>query len=294
MGKNEEWDSDSDSREGEKSSGSGEEEEEEEEEEEKEIGSKSSDGISEYEKQRLSRIAQNNAKMEALGLPRMASSLMGSPQKSGQQRKGKRKNTVDGGGDGDDEDYRPTDDANADEEEEEEEEEDEDEDYLVDRSSSKSRKHKARNKGSRARKVSVGKKLSSADYVEEDDDLMQAIALSLQDSEKSERPVQRSGNAQTREDAGRKKGKKSEFTSRVQMTEDELILHFFQFDEAGKGAITVRDLERVAIAHDFTWTDKELADMISCFDSNGDGKLNLEDFHNIVGRCKMLQGSGNQ
>ena len=37
--------------------------------------------------------------------------------------------------------------------------------------------------------------------------------------------------------------------------------------------ISVRDLERVAIAHDFTWTDKELADMIRCFDSDDDGKV---------------------
>lgn len=89
------------------------------------------------------------------------------------------------------------------------------------------------------------------------------------------------------------KGKKS-FSSRVQMTEDDLILHFFQFDEAGKGAITMRDLRRVAIAHDFTWTDKELADMILCFDGDGDGKLTLDDFRKIAGRCNMMQSSENQ
>lgn len=38
--------------------------------------------------------------------------------------------------------------------------------------------------------------------------------------------------------------------------------------------ISVRDLERVANQHDFTWTDEELADMIRCFDSDGDGKVN--------------------
>ncbi|XP_039167786.1 cell division control protein 31-like [Eucalyptus grandis] len=63
------------------------------------------------------------------------------------------------------------------------------------------------------------------------------------------------------------------FTSRVKMTEDELIMHFFQFDEAGKGGITVHDLAKVADAHDFTWTDEELANMIHCFDSDGDGKV---------------------
>jgi Ca2+-binding EF-hand superfamily protein len=35
----------------------------------------------------------------------------------------------------------------------------------------------------------------------------------------------------------------------------------------------MRDIERVAMAHDFVWTEKELADMIRCFDSDGDGKV---------------------
>lgn len=30
----------------------------------------------------------------------------------------------------------------------------------------------------------------------------------------------------------------------------------------------------MAYTHDFTWTDKEMADMIHCFDSDGDGKVN--------------------
>ena len=29
----------------------------------------------------------------------------------------------------------------------------------------------------------------------------------------------------------------------------------------------------MAAIHDFTWTDKELADMIQCFDSDKDGKV---------------------
>lgn len=51
--------------------------------------------------------------------------------------------------------------------------------------------------------------------------------------------------------------------------------------ENWKGGITVRDLERVAIAHDFTWTDKELADMIRCFDSDGDGKVGCQHHFQI-------------
>lgn len=44
---------------------------------------------------------------------------------------------------------------------------------------------------------------------------------------------------------------------------------------AGKGGITKKDLQRVATEHDFTWTDKEIADMIHCFDSDGDGKVSI-------------------
>lgn len=35
----------------------------------------------------------------------------------------------------------------------------------------------------------------------------------------------------------------------------------------------MRDIKRFAIAHDFTWTEKELADMVHCFDSDRDGKV---------------------
>lgn len=43
--------------------------------------------------------------------------------------------------------------------------------------------------------------------------------------------------------------------------------------ESGRGSITLRDVERLAALHDFTWTEKEMADMIYCFDSDGDGKV---------------------
>lgn len=35
----------------------------------------------------------------------------------------------------------------------------------------------------------------------------------------------------------------------------------------------MRDLRRVAAAHDFLWSDEELGDMIHCFDVDGDGKV---------------------
>lgn len=43
--------------------------------------------------------------------------------------------------------------------------------------------------------------------------------------------------------------------------------------ETGKGGFTVRDIQRLAAAHDFTWSEKEIADMICYFDGDGDGKV---------------------
>lgn len=88
-------------------------------------------GITEYEKQRLLRIAENKARIEALGLRKMASSFMGSLQKSTQQ-KGKRK-VVD-----DDEDYKP----DADDDVYDDDDEEEDEDFVGGQSSSKSPRNK--------------------------------------------------------------------------------------------------------------------------------------------------------
>ncbi|KAA8520485.1 hypothetical protein F0562_014741 [Nyssa sinensis] len=265
-------------------------------------------GLSEYEKQRMKRIEENRARMEAMGLPKMASSLMGSFQKKKKKMsepKGKGKIVEE------DEEYRPP--------EGEEglssssEDGDDDDDEFVGGKSSGSRTSKVKKKNSNARKkVPMQKLLSYSDVIDDDDDLMQAIALSLKDcagfldvgvehsgaSQSSNAQVmdgmlgERKANAHIQEDTGKRKRKKS-IASRVQMTEDELVLHFFQFDEAGRGSITLRDLRRLVAAHDFTWTDKEMADMIYCFDSDGDGKLSLDDFRKIVTRCNMLQGSEN-
>ncbi|XP_010661681.1 uncharacterized protein LOC100262506 [Vitis vinifera] len=259
--------------------------------------------ISEYEKQRLSRIAENRARLEALGLPKMASSLMGSvqlKQKQKQKQKGKAKVV-------EDEDYTPpvaeegSSSSNGDD--------DDDEKEFAGGRSSGARVQKVKNRTSKPKKkVPVQKISSNSEFVDDDDALKQAIALSLKDcpvatdrlqsgpSQSSDAGVlddtksERKGKAQIQEGSGRRKRKKP-ITSRVQMTEDELVIHFFQFDEAGKGGITLRDLQRMAYTHDFTWTDKEMADMIHCFDSDGDGKLSLEDFQKIVSRCNMLQRS---
>ncbi|KAG4173738.1 hypothetical protein ERO13_A11G078900v2 [Gossypium hirsutum] len=253
-------------------------------------------GISEYEKQRLARIAENRARMEALGLPKIASSLMGSSpntSRTSSKIKGKRK-VID-----DDEDYRPND--NEDDHDEDDDDKldgDDEEEFLGSKTpQTQSRKNKVKNKGSKSKKkASVQKHLSSSDYIDDgDDELMKAIALSLKDSGEvlGAVPTDVQDATFTESKGNARSKRKKSFTSRVQMTEDEMVVHFFHFDEAGKGSISMRDLRRVAIAHDFMWTDKDLAEMIQFFDTDGDGKLDLDDFRKIVSRCNMLRTSDN-
>ncbi|ONI22591.1 hypothetical protein PRUPE_2G138200 [Prunus persica] len=257
--------------------------------------------VSEYEKQRLSRIAENRERMEALGLPKIASSVMGSGQngkrKNKKVQKGKAKVFED------DEEYRPEEEESCSYSSQEEAmEEDDDDDYLGEKTSG-SRRKKVKNKGSKSKKALPRSILSNNDFINDDEALKQAIAMSLQGSVEVsavahsgplQRPNvdnakvnERKGNNQIPEDTGRKR--KKSFASRLQMTEDELVLHFFQFDENCNGGLSLRDLQRVATAHDFMWTDKELADMIRCFDSDGDGKLSLDEFRKIVVRCNMIK-----
>lgn len=253
-----------------------------------------------YEKQRQLRIADNKARMEALGLRNMAISLMGSPQNCG-ERKGKLQSKRVAVKQEEDDDYSPND-------ENEEEEgsaegfssssDEEFEDKNVNSRKYGARSGKVKGRKSRSSKdVSMQKSMDLTDFKDEDEALMQAIALSLKDPGEIS-GTQHCGSSQVsntqaasiteKEDNTRRRKRKS-FSSRVQMTADDLIIHFCQFDEVGKGSITLRDLQRMAAIHDFTWTDKEVADMIRCFDSDKDGKLTLDDFRNIVMRCNLLQ-----
>ncbi|KAM4072077.1 hypothetical protein ACB094_11G110300 [Castanea mollissima] len=149
-----------------------------------------------------------------------------------------------------------------------------------------------RNKGAKPKKkVPAHKGLSKSDYIDNDDALRQAIALSLQESAGLSDVVHCGPLKCSEADVvNAKLMRRRDFGSRVQMTEDELVVNFFQFDDTWKGGITVRDIERVANAYDFMWTEQELSDMIHCFDSDRDGKLSLEDFRKIVGRCNMIKG----
>lgn len=279
--------------------------------------------LTEYEKQRMKRIEENRARMEAMGLHKMASSLMGSsqkPQKKGKDRKGKKK-VVD-----EDEDYEPaqSEDLSCDTGEDDQQN---DVDYEVSKSQLKKSKKKLQTPKKRVSNTAVP---TDTDFVDDDVALMQAIALSLQDSAgflnlENKLPMQGTDADSTNKDSngkaslkkasnekaslkkasnekevgtcnqedvtGKRKRKQQQTRNRVQMTEDDLIMHFFQFDEAGKGSISFRDLRRMAVSHDFTWSDEDMENMIRCFDSNGDGKLSLDDFRKIVVRCNMIQGS---
>ncbi|KAH9310809.1 hypothetical protein KI387_025844, partial [Taxus chinensis] len=86
---------------------------------------------------------------------------------------------------------------------------------------------------------------------------------------------------------GKRQRKKTKIINTIQLTEDEVVAYFFYFDEAGKGKITVRDLERVALAHDFMWSKQELSEMINAFDKDWDGQLSLDDFQAVAARCNM-------
>ncbi|XP_057805558.1 uncharacterized protein LOC131020633 isoform X2 [Salvia miltiorrhiza] len=241
--------------------------------------------MSNYEKQRLQRIEENNRRMEALGLRKMASNFTGSvlkTQKKNNDKKGSKK-IVD-----EDEEYNPT---QEDDEMSCSEDEDEDDEEF-----SPSKKTKIKKNSTTPKKR--GPINPDTDFVDDEDALMQAIALSLQDTETFDAHVMNpapSANDKRKEnpsvqDGSGKKGRNPK-TSRVQMNEDEMLIHFFQFDESGKGTLTLRDVQRLAATHDFTWSEKEIADMIYCFDSDGDGKISFDDFRKIVVRCNMLKAS---
>ncbi|KAK3031087.1 hypothetical protein RJ639_036827, partial [Escallonia herrerae] len=198
--------------------------------------------ITEYERQRLRRIEENRARMEALGLNKMATSLMGSAQKRKEsEAKGKKKIADE------DEEYVPPggDEGLISSAEEEYDDGDGDGEefsgsrimkvvflsismvfvYIAAYSSlmiQAKRKH-----STPRRKVPVQNLSSNSDFHDDDDALMQAIALSLKDSSgflnvASKVPSKCSGesvkddninkivgSARIKEDTRKRRGKKS-------------------------------------------------------------------------------------
>ncbi|KAL6555055.1 hypothetical protein OROGR_006313 [Orobanche gracilis] len=244
-----------------------------------------------YEKQRLQRIEENNRRMEALGLRKMASNFTGSVlnahQKKSHDGKGKRK-IVD-----EDDEYNPT--PEDDELSCSDDDDDDDEEEF-----SPSKKMKI-NKNSISPKKQGPFNLDS-DFLDDDDALMQAIALSLQDTDTSGAHVtnpapsandERKGNPYV-QDGSPKKGRKRDNTKENRSIQDGSVKKGRKwFDESGSGGFNLRDVQRLAATHDFTWSEKEIADMIYCFDSDGDGKISFDDFRKIIVRCNMLKVSEN-
>uniref|UniRef100_A0A1D1YZW7 Calmodulin-like protein 4 n=1 Tax=Anthurium amnicola TaxID=1678845 RepID=A0A1D1YZW7_9ARAE len=281
------------------------------------------DGMTEYEQQRLSRIRENRARLQALGLPNLASSLLGSSGsgKPGQileegeadTGKGKRHRKRCGENeDEEDDEYQPSDEGEGGESSSSDEEKAEEEESLVSpsgaRQTPKGKGQKEKTSGGvKVRKqLSIQQRMDELDFMDDEVALQQAIAISLEEpvkyssaetnmisqisagvstSTKRQGKIDGTSTQDTPGGGKRRKGN----VRRPQMTEDELVAYFFSFDEAGKGSIMLHDLMKVVIAHDFSWTDKDMADMIYLFDSDGDGKLTLDDFRTIVSRCRMMR-----
>ncbi|KAK9095443.1 hypothetical protein Scep_026912 [Stephania cephalantha] len=265
------------------------------------------EGVPEYEKQRLERIRENKARFEALRLRSLASAFAKTVKEQGSREEKEKK--------GSDDEYRPSDGeerVTTSSDDDDDDGEDEEEEWVGTKSSrgsaKKGKKGSSMSTKKSTKKASVPtKNMSEVQCIDEDEALRQAIALSLEDMGRPSGELCSSSGKNMKKDplSGIKKGSSSaqendtrkirrkRDAKRVQMTEEQVITHFFNLDGSGRGGIRVKDLRRAAAAHDFTWTDNEINDMIHCFDSDGDGKLNLEDFRSIICRLRMLQNPQN-
>ncbi|KAK1684349.1 hypothetical protein QYE76_045197 [Lolium multiflorum] len=270
--------------------------------------------LTDYEKERLSRIRENEARLQALGIRRLAASpLLNQPSSAAAAAAAKRKQKK--RSDDVDEEYLPSDESGGEEEEENGETSSASDEYdgketkASSRSRQKGKKKKLLNSGSSSKSTFREEGVPVTDFMDEDAALQQAIALSLAEPSQNSvtaigaetssagvkgrrgTPCENKNNTPIQDSAKNRKTKK-QVRSRIQLSEDDVVAFFFSFDEARKGHITPWDLERMANVNDFIWTDSEISKMIQCFDSDRDGKINLEDFRAIVSRCNMLQEPG--
>eukprot|EP01018_Ginkgo_biloba_P015540 Gb_03412 [translate_table: standard] len=271
--------------------------------------------LTDYERQRLHRIEENKAKILALGLPTLASSL---PQysKNKKLRTASRKTLGKAQSKHDDNEYQPSTEDEQSNSSSDQIEDIEDKVQIPKKGTPGRRRSVGRPKGKKMKSLNSlttdksSKEHDSAPVDNELDDdfaLQQALALSMGVSmedaaaiaaaSKEDSDLGRSkakGKAKDEVDEvprGKRQRRQTKNINTMQLSEDEVIAFFFFFDETGKGKITVRDLERVARLHDFTWSKQEITDMISIFDKDQDGQLSLDDFQTIVGRCNMIGGS---
>ncbi|VAH34189.1 hypothetical protein VPH35_022373 [Triticum aestivum] len=282
--------------------------------------------LTEYEKQRLARIRENEARLQALGIRRLAASpILNQPSSAAAAAATKRKQKK--RSDDADDEYLPSDGGGGEEEEEEEDsssagDQDSEEEFKASsRSNQKGKAKKKMNLGSSSKSTVREEGAPFTDFMDDDAALQQAIALSLAEPSKSsvttttdplESSVTTTTVAETSsrgakgrkstpckddnttpvKDSSKNRKAKKQVRSRIQLSEDDVVAIFFSFDEAGKGYIAPWDLEKMANINDFIWTDFELSKMIRCFDSDKDGKISLEEFRTIVSRCNMLQEPG--
>ncbi|KAM0915463.1 hypothetical protein ACQ4PT_010861 [Festuca glaucescens] len=270
--------------------------------------------LTDYEKERLSRIRENEARLQALGIRSLAASLLlNHPSSAAAAAAAKRKQKK--RSDDVDEEYLPSDGDSGREEEENGESSSASDEYdgketkASSRSRQKGKKKKLLNSGNSSKSTFREEGVPVTDFMDEDAALQQAITLSLAEPSKNSvtaigaetssagakgrkgTPCENKNSTPIQDSAKNRKAKK-QVRSRIQLSEDDVVAFFFSFDEARKGHITPWDLERMANVNDFIWTDSEISKMIQCFDSDRDGKINLEDFRAIVSRCNMLQEPG--
>lgn len=69
--------------------------------------------------------------------------------------------------------------------------------------------------------------------------------------------------------------------------QDEMLKAFELFDSGGTGRITLADLKRVAESLGETMTEKELSEMISEADVDGDGAVNKNEFVAIMRKTDL-------
>ncbi|KAM3388193.1 hypothetical protein ACQJBY_010767 [Aegilops geniculata] len=281
--------------------------------------------LTEYEKQRLARIRENEARLEALGISRLAASpLLNQPSSAAAAAAGAKRKQKKRSDDADDE-YLPSDGGGGEEEGEEEsssasDQDSEEEFKASSRSNQKGKAKKKMNLGSSSKSTIREEGAPCTDFMDDDAALQQAIALSLAEPSKSSvtttepskssvttttvaetssrgakgrksTPCKNDNTTPVKDSAKNRKTKK-QVRSRIQLSEDDVVTIFFSFDEAGKGYIAPWDLEKMTNVNDFIWTDVEMSNMIRCFDSDKDGKISLEEFRAIVSRCNMLQEPG--
>lgn len=68
---------------------------------------------------------------------------------------------------------------------------------------------------------------------------------------------------------------------------DEMLKAFALFDSTGTGRITLADLKRVAESLGESMTEKELSEMISEADVDGDGAVNAAEFVAIMRKTDL-------